>query len=215
MVMRIERKLAAKIERDFNWKEMPEIVIEDGYEDVSEDGDILYRLYLGSVFNLMPSSKYYTPWATSNLENCQSCQGTGKITVKKNKSRIAKFWHKRHSQNLAIQREEHTQAFKDGKKERCYQLAQLEIPSSQFLIDRYAPTIQCINCGGTGCREAFLDEIYMELLEEKANEIGMSIESGEGDPCDLFIVWHTDEPADTDNSTDPDEEDDPTGITFR
>lgn len=35
-------------------------------------------------------------------------------------------------------------------------------------------------------RETRLDEIYFEALEHIASEYGLWIESGEGDPCDLF-----------------------------
>jgi hypothetical protein len=47
--------------------------------------------------------------------------------------------------------------------------------------------IRCIKCNGYGTSEAYHDEIFGEVLEEVANENGGWIQSGEGDPCDLFF----------------------------
>jgi len=44
----------------------------------------------------------------------------------------------------------------------------------------------CSWCGGIGSREAHLDQEWYEALDKVAEEHGLSIESGEGDPCDLF-----------------------------
>ena len=33
--------------------------------------------FLGTVFALCPSGKYYTPWANSNVESCNRCKGKG------------------------------------------------------------------------------------------------------------------------------------------
>ena len=37
--------------------------------------EFVIRDFIGTVFSLMPSGKYYTPWASSNLELCPMCQG--------------------------------------------------------------------------------------------------------------------------------------------
>lgn len=39
--------------------------------------DKLEAIYLGSVFSIYPSGKYYTPWANSNVEVCNRCKGKG------------------------------------------------------------------------------------------------------------------------------------------
>ena len=39
------------------------------------ENDRLERsIFLGSVFSLMPSGKYYMPWACGNVEACEACQ---------------------------------------------------------------------------------------------------------------------------------------------
>jgi len=57
----------------------------------------------------------------------------------------------------------------------------------------------CTACGGLGSRDAHLDELWREYAESVCESVGASLENGEGDPCDLFIVEYRDTP-------DPDEE---------
>lgn len=64
------------------------------------------RVFIGTVFNLSPSGKYYTPWANSNVTE----------------------------------------------------------------------------------REALIDEAWWSLLEREAGELNLCVESGEGDPCDIFVA---------------------------
>jgi hypothetical protein len=100
-------------------------------EEVDEDDfeGVVERLYLGTVFTLTPSGKYYMPWASGNVAPCPRCKGTG---------------------------------------------------------DR--GELSCRHCGGLGSREAHEDEVFNEAMESMANDHACWIESGEGDPCDLFIA---------------------------
>lgn len=87
-----------------NW----EAIVKEACEttDESDDGDgLIGRAFIGSVFSVMPSGKFYMPWTTNQT------------------------W-----------------------------------------------------------RDIVKDELFMELLERKAGECGGWIESGEGDPCDLFFA---------------------------
>ncbi|RLG42607.1 MAG: hypothetical protein DRO05_00590 [Thermoproteota archaeon] len=61
-------------------------IIEDGIEKINngrgeiyenEDGEKIVSVFLGTVFQIFPSGKYYTPWARSNLEPCPQCRGKG------------------------------------------------------------------------------------------------------------------------------------------
>ena len=88
-------------------------------------------VYLGSIFALTPSGKFYTPWANSNVTICQACV-------------------------------EHGPDF-DGAT--------------------------CGNdaCGGKCC-EAHADALWWGQAESELDAAGYSLESGEGDPCDLFAI---------------------------
>jgi hypothetical protein len=44
---------------------------------VDDSGNIIGRAFIGTVFTLTPSGKYYMPWACSNLEVCGNCNGQG------------------------------------------------------------------------------------------------------------------------------------------
>ena len=45
--------------------------------DDQNDDQLLGWHFLGSVFSLTPSGKYYTPWANGNVEDCPRCKGKG------------------------------------------------------------------------------------------------------------------------------------------
>ena len=41
------------------------------------DNNVIASEFLGTVFALTPSGKYYPPWANSNVDPCPRCKGTG------------------------------------------------------------------------------------------------------------------------------------------
>lgn len=86
------------------------------------EGEKSESYYLGTVFAIMPSGKYYMPWACSNVDPCPRCEGKG-----------------------------------------------------------------CDFCDHSGSREAHEDECFMDALEKEAGKYNCWVESGEGDPCDLFL----------------------------
>jgi len=47
------------------------------HQDYQGDAPLIARAYVGSVFSLLPSGKFYTPWANSNVEPCPRCGGDG------------------------------------------------------------------------------------------------------------------------------------------
>ena len=44
---------------------------EEPYKDM--DGNTLKSVFIGTCFNIMPSGKYYMPFACSNVEKCSKC----------------------------------------------------------------------------------------------------------------------------------------------
>ena len=119
--------------------------------------------YLGGLIN--PSGKYYTPWAYSNLDPCPRCAGTG----------IAKMIPCRVCKGSLIR--PLNSAFFPGNP--CY-CANHEAPGKE--------SVECSWCDGSGSREAALDARFWERLEQEADSLGLSIEAGEGDPCDTFLA---------------------------
>ncbi len=110
---------SAKLAID-GYVEYGDIVV--SHQDYQDTAPLIAQFYVGSVFSLLPSGKFYTPWANSNVEPCPRCGGDG-----------------------------------------------------------------CDYCGGLGSREAFEDETWYNSVDEIASERGLWLESGEGDPTDLFL----------------------------
>ena len=50
---------------------------DDGFLCENDEGNPIYSLYLGSCFDLQYSGKYYTPYACSNVDHCEYCNGSG------------------------------------------------------------------------------------------------------------------------------------------
>jgi len=63
------QKYTAEIESQFNWEGIhAELDVGEFLADQECEGDDpISLMYVGSVFNLTPSGKYYMPWACSNV----------------------------------------------------------------------------------------------------------------------------------------------------
>lgn len=101
-------KLGREYAEGFRWGAILQEIEDNKYRDhysCCSDGELRGTCFIGTVFSIMPSGKYYTPWACSNVTEL----------------------------------------------------------------------------------EALHDEGFTSALEEVAGEYGLYLESGEGDPCDLFF----------------------------
>jgi hypothetical protein len=125
------------------------------YQD--DDLNMVESIFLGTVFSLTPSGKFYTPFANSNVDTCKRCQGIG-----------------------------HT-----DKVERTF---------TDYEGNLRAEFQTCPHCKGVGSREAYEDQVFNEELESAAGRAGWSIENGEGDPCDIFMVRVIDTPDEEDDT---------------
>ena len=60
--------------------ELGELDLSDEYlpdDVIDEEGNLVGRSFLGTVFALCPSGKYYMPFACSNVDECPECGGDG------------------------------------------------------------------------------------------------------------------------------------------
>lgn len=55
-----------KIDTNIDWTAVKKIMATEDWQD-DYDGQQIRMVFLGTVFNLMPSGKYYMPWACSNV----------------------------------------------------------------------------------------------------------------------------------------------------
>lgn len=154
------------------------------------------RVYLGTVFVLMPSGKFYTPFACSNVAgDCVVCGGSGKVQPRVSRRRFKK-----------ARRMLETYALRTAK--RCVSpAARVEYVHAHAATRArlFALTdTTCPRCDGLGSQSAADDERWRESLERDLAEMGLYLTAGEGDPCDLFV----EESRDVDEDTFRDSEDD-------
>lgn len=73
-----EKELKAEVEEmvsDYSWSTIPQSIAKESV--MLEEDNIVQRVWLGSVLDLSPSGKIYTPFANSNVERCEKCSGVG------------------------------------------------------------------------------------------------------------------------------------------
>ena len=167
-----------KVDTGVDWSWVRERLDKQDYEE--NDGQFERFVFLGTVFALFPSGKYYMPWACSNLAPCAACKGTGHTRGKPHKRRVWVKWANSR-QRLSDWANKHGVrglAFLQSKKAK----------RNKYLKTRnYGYRPSCEYCGGCGSREAHLDDCYREALVTEAEEHGLFISSGESDPCDVLV----------------------------
>lgn len=181
--------------------ELERTVWEDRDTFLGDDGQER-QYYLGTVFSLFPSGKYYMPWATSILEPCAACRGSGVRPIHRRR-RIAKKWRTKADPDRAFRRADRERIVGDvtALRRRAWWRAY------RRYWHRQAHAV-CPRCGGLGCREAYLDGLYWDQLEAEAAAHGYAVANGEGDPTDVFVVECRDAPADDEADDDADENED-------
>lgn len=170
-----------KTETNLDWDEILNDLRSQEWQD-SEDGGKERFVFIGTVFSLYPSGKYYEPWACSNLDVCSNCNGKG--TKNPRKKRLYKKW--RTAQNRC-----HAMADKLNLNGNLTELQKHGWYRYYRTVTRSLQQIQlqmlCRSCGGMGSQEAHADSLYDEALHEEAASHGLFVISGEGDPCDILV----------------------------
>lgn len=144
-------------------------------DDDCNPGHERRSVFLGTVFSLTPSGKFYMPFACSSVAGCPVCDGKGSLPFAR--TRLAKKWRNRaaRKRRTVLRRNRNALVVRSRVGPRT---AELE--------NRAHAT--CWRCSGMGSAEAHDDEIWNEKAMAELHSIGLSLESGEGDPCDLFAV---------------------------
>ena len=154
------------------------------FEMVDNDGAIKGAAFLGTVFNLTPSGKYYQPFACSNVEPCETCAGSGIIDNPDANEELCTLFERK-ARMLSGYLLDDYGAWGSGlwPKDKENELAEYR----GYMV-RYSPTLTCPECEGLGSAEAYQDQLWQEALDESADSHDMWAESGEGDPCDIFLA---------------------------
>lgn len=146
-----------------------------------EDDEPLQRVWLGSCMALAPSGKMYAPWATSNLDPCPGCKGTGAVP---NRHGDETYFHALQAveQRMRVWGKATYGLFAGGAWPQELRDAVTDLSN---LAAGVRPVHTCERCGGCGSHEAFDDERFWELLDAEAEYHGCWVwcEDGEAFLC--------------------------------
>lgn len=181
--------MARDIKTGIRWDRVKALVEAEDWED-DPDGDGQSRqIFIGTVFNLAPSGKYYTPWACSNLDPCPVCGGTRKGRGHR-KRRVRARAAKRYLKLLAW-------GTKHPGNRRT--IAQARVRRRALVL---AGLDGCGRCDGLGSAEAADDQVFWEKMEAEAEDHGLFVTGGEGDPCDVLVGEYRDRPEEDEEEDD-------------
>ncbi len=139
--------------------------------------------FLGSVFSLTPSGKFYAPFACSNVAGCKKCRGTGSV---KRRAGNAEALAEAQSRLDAIDIRAIVDAH--GGYTSWPESVRAEVDAARAVVESAKTTRQCEWCSGLGSHEAAQDEDWWAALETVAHAHGLFVggpDGGAGD--DIFV----------------------------
>lgn len=180
-------------------------------DDPENPGSQTRRVWLGTIFGITPSGKFYMPFACSNLASCPNCKGLATVRPRHTKARTHKRARSHHARLLRTWARRFGAPTgliwkaKEGTlttRERAA-LAWLRAHRRSFRWTSFREGSTCTACGGLGSREAHLDEVWRETLEKDLESIGCSL-----DYCDdsVFASEYRDTPEDGDGDSHDDDD---------
>ena len=167
-------------------------------DDPNDDARQTRRIYLGSFQALTPSGKLYTLWACSNVMGCNTCKGSGRLVPRKYKRRAIKKHRSRHARiTRAFDRLNGDSPgipslkapFRPTNKRAAF--SYIDRQPKRYRMRYLAIGSMCQACGGSGSRDAHLDELWHEACQLAFGSIGVSFESDSGD---YFALEYRDMP---------------------
>jgi len=183
----------AQVATNWDWQKVHATCMSNAQNDPSrvENGEAEGLCYLGSILNISPSGKVYTPWANSNVRGCPACVD-GHMPYPRRARHLRKKQFKR------LKRRE-AQLFDDASKQFGLYMdwtphQQRKIKAIRSRLSTLVETMHCVYCNGTGSREAALDEVWREALEAEAAKHGLFITGSDGDGCDVCAAIVIDVP---------------------
>lgn len=180
--------------------DMPEVLRllrKQPWEDAEENVDTYgkeRRLFLGTIFGLTPSGKFYAPFACSNVWGCDTCKGRGALDNFKRRV-VKKRFAKRRRDMPAIYGGRHKSQVFTHRDRREYRHGQ----RLRVYLNADKATRHCTACGGLGSREAHLDEKWGEYSEALFSKHNIAIECRDGD---YFAVEYSDDPESEESDDD-------------
>lgn len=186
----LEKEYRVKLE-SWDWDGLKMTCQQNAEPDRDNPGQMTGSAFVGTVFQLTPSGKYYTPLACGNVNPCSRCKGQGKITNRRQNPEV----HAQATQWANDLRAYAMRRYGPWADKKWSKAITQEIEQTDKQVKQTAPEITCPACDGVGSVEAFQDEVWQEVFESVAESHGMFVTSGEGDPCDVLVamVWDQEE----------------------
>ncbi len=147
----------------------------------NDDGDPVGMSYLGSVMSLVPSGKYYTPFASSNVDACEKCSGEGSIPNPNSDPARHEILTSRVQDLIGPLLKEH------GAHPNWPAEEKEKVEKARAGQEECKPTLDCETCGCLGSEEAFKDQEWYEALGEVAESHDCYYTEGDGCATDLYI----------------------------
>jgi hypothetical protein len=155
------------------------------------------RVYLGTVFGLTPSHKFYMPFACSNVWGCDVCHGTTMLAPRV-KNRVQKKRYARKDRAYRIVQKQLRGYVQRDEYGHVPTPVRIQAVARWKRACKFSELASCPHCGGSGSREAHLDSIWRESVESAFESIGVTLANGDGDPCDLFAEEYREAEMDLD-----------------
>lgn len=160
-------------------------VVENAKREIryDRDSDGWYgRDFLGSIFNLTPSGKFYTPFACSNVTPCPHCNGERELPNPASDP-VAYALLDRAQRELRLSTMASYGSYSFGG---CWPMQVVHVlRAAEEAMADLRPTLTCEHCDGLGSEEARWDELFTEALERVAEENGGFIDYIDSD---IFFV---------------------------
>jgi hypothetical protein len=159
------------IRKDFKWSRILDLA--------HEEGDV----WLGTIFGLTPSGKFYMPWACSNVMGCKRCKGKGEVVNRKADAAVYAAADTRNAELLADLLANHGPWFeKAWPKDKAD-----ELEASRKVANDNKPTLTCTWCNGHGSHEAAKDADWWDALTAVAASLDLMVGRYDGESEDG--VW--------------------------
>ena len=154
----------------FDWSKIErELEAGDWEADAEDDTIEVSRVWLGTIFGLTPSGKFYVPFACSNVAgDCKACDGRGTReprTGKRIRARAA-------ARQSRFSRGTVKRGFAQSPAGSAYSARVRKMRHDAFIVS----DTTCDCCAGTGSASAARDERWNEALEEAASAIGAYVD---------------------------------------
>ena len=152
------------------------------WEDIRSEASREGYAYLGNVFNLTPSGKFYTPFANSNVWGCKRCKSTGSVSNRR--ASEEKYNALDAACTVLLHRLWETEGMAVGWSAE----SKARMAAARAERDQYRASFLCTWCNGSGSHEAAKDEAWHEAFETVAKQFGLFVGGPDGaDGCDVWV----------------------------